>query len=69
MHPISRQNAAHYVWGGSCDGWHLVQATGLSNQGVVRLSKLLKPLAKIDAAHVWDVTEDGALILSTYDRS
>ena len=32
----------------------------ISNQGVVRLSKLLKPLAKIDAAHVWDVTEDAA---------
>jgi len=34
----------------------------ISNQGVVRLSKQLKPLAKFDAAHVWDVVEDGALI-------
>lgn len=28
--PVSRTNASHYVWGGTCDGWHLVQATGLS---------------------------------------
>src|SRR6267378_4665237 len=41
----------------------------ISNQGVVRLSKQLKPLAKIDAAHVWDVVEDGAgnLIAATGD--
>ncbi len=41
----------------------------VSNQGVVRLSKQLKPLAKIDAAHVWDVVEDGAgnLIAATGD--
>jgi len=30
MHPISRTTADHYVWGGNCDGWHLVRATGLS---------------------------------------
>ena len=28
--PISTQNAEHYVWGGSCEGWHLVRAAGLS---------------------------------------
>src|SRR5215212_3805708 len=28
--PISRASAEHYVWGGSCDGWHLARATGLS---------------------------------------
>ena len=28
--PISRQSADHYVWGGTCDGWHLVRATALS---------------------------------------
>jgi len=28
--PVSRAHAPHYVWGGTCDGWHLVQATGLS---------------------------------------
>lgn len=27
---ISKQNAAHYVWGGQCDGWHLVQNDTLS---------------------------------------
>jgi mannose-6-phosphate isomerase-like protein (cupin superfamily) len=30
MHPISRSHADHYVWAGTCDGWHLVRATGLS---------------------------------------
>src|SRR5258708_35024882 len=27
---ISIQTAEHYVWGGICDGWHLVRAAGLS---------------------------------------
>jgi mannose-6-phosphate isomerase-like protein (cupin superfamily) len=27
---IERSNAEHYVWGGNCDGWHLVKASGLS---------------------------------------
>ncbi|WP_153977780.1 cupin domain-containing protein [Paenibacillus xylanilyticus] len=27
---ISKQNAAHYIWGAQCDGWHLVQNEGLS---------------------------------------
>ena len=41
----------------------------ISNQGVVRLSKQLKPLAKLDAAHVWDVVEagNGNLIAATGD--
>lgn len=28
--PISAANASHYTWGERCDGWHLVQADGLS---------------------------------------
>lgn len=28
--PISVENADHYPWGGSCDGWHLVRAAGMS---------------------------------------
>ena len=28
--PISRDQADHYVWGGTCDGWHLVRSTALS---------------------------------------
>ena len=28
--PTSRATADHYVWAGTCDGWHLVRATGLS---------------------------------------
>ena len=31
MHsPIDRERAEHYVWGGSCDGWHLVRDAQLS---------------------------------------
>ena len=28
--PISIATAEHYNWGGSCDGWHLVHASGMS---------------------------------------
>ncbi|EKK5268593.1 cupin domain-containing protein [Cronobacter dublinensis] len=27
---ISKANAEHYLWGGDCDGWHLVKSGGLS---------------------------------------
>ncbi len=27
---VSKQNAEHYVWGGKCDGWHLVKKQNLS---------------------------------------
>src|SRR5262249_15437720 len=30
----------------------------LSNEGAIRLSRQLKPLATIDATHVWDLLED-----------
>ena len=28
--PISIQDAEHYVWGSSCDGWHLLKGDDLS---------------------------------------
>jgi len=28
--PIDTSTAEHYVWGGSCDGWHLLKSPGLS---------------------------------------
>lgn len=28
--PIDRTSAEHYVWGGVCDGWRLVNGTSLS---------------------------------------
>jgi quercetin dioxygenase-like cupin family protein len=28
--PISIETAAHYAWGGTCDGWHLVRSPALS---------------------------------------
>jgi mannose-6-phosphate isomerase-like protein (cupin superfamily) len=30
MEIVSRENAEHYVWGGVCDGWHLLKSSGLS---------------------------------------
>ena len=27
---ISSKNAEHYLWGGNCDGWHLLKSAGLS---------------------------------------
>ncbi len=30
LEPASRANAAHYLWGDQCDGWHLVRTEGLS---------------------------------------
>jgi hypothetical protein len=41
----------------------------VSNEGAVRLSRQLKPLAGLDATHVWDVAEDrdGNLYVATGD--
>ena len=30
MKPVSAANAEHYVWGGNCDGWHLLRTPKLS---------------------------------------
>lgn len=27
---VSQHNAEHYIWGGNCDGWHLLKSPGLS---------------------------------------
>ena len=27
---VSNETAPHYVWGGNCDGWHLVESNSLS---------------------------------------
>lgn len=42
----------------------------LSNEGVLRLSRQLRPLAELDAAHVWDLVEDrdGNLFVATGDE-
>ncbi len=42
----------------------------LSNEGVLRLSRQLRPLAGLDAAHVWDIVEDrdGNLFIATGDE-
>ena len=28
--PISKETGRHYIWGGNCDGWHLVETDSLS---------------------------------------
>ncbi len=42
----------------------------LNNEGVLRLSRQLRPLAGIDAAHIWDMVEDrdGNLLVATGDE-
>jgi hypothetical protein len=42
----------------------------VSNEGAIRLSRQLRPLASLDAAHVWDVAEDreGNLYAATGDE-
>src|SRR5437868_12857228 len=42
----------------------------VSNEGALRLSRQLKPLAGLDATHVWDVVEDrdGNLFVATGDE-
>ena len=42
----------------------------LSNEGVLRLSRQLRPLAGLDAAHLWDMVEDrdGNLYVATGDE-
>lgn len=27
--PVGKDNAAHYLWGGDCDGWHLLERSDL----------------------------------------
>src|SRR6516162_4708141 len=41
----------------------------VSNEGAVRLSRQLRPLAGLDATHVWDLAEDrdGNLYVATGD--
>jgi WD40 repeat protein len=45
-------------------------AAVVSNEGAIRLSRQLRPLASLDAVHVWDVIEDrdGNLIAATGDE-
>src|SRR5947209_15782162 len=42
----------------------------VSSEGALRLSRQLRPLAGLDATHVWDVVEDrdGALYIATGDE-
>jgi hypothetical protein len=44
-----------------------LKQTVVTNEGVIRLSRQLQPLAGLDAAHVWDVVEDkqGNLFVAT----
>src|SRR5437868_1853663 len=44
-----------------------LQQAVISNEGTLRLSRRLKPLAGVEAAHIWDVAEDkkGNLYVAT----
>jgi hypothetical protein len=59
----------HHSTPSSYDRAHLKGAV-VSSEGAVRLSRQLKPLAALDASHVWDVIEDAAgnLIVATGDE-
>ena len=47
-----------------------LKQTVISNEGAIRLSRQLKPLASLEARHVWDVVEDAAgnLLVATGDE-
>jgi hypothetical protein len=59
----------HHSSPSSYDRAHLKGAV-VSSEGALRLSRQLKPLAGLDATHVWDVVEDadGNLIVATGDE-
>jgi len=59
----------HHHSPGDYEKAHLKQ-TVLSNEGAIRLSRQLKPLAALEARHVWDVVEDRAsnLLVATGDE-
>jgi hypothetical protein len=71
--PAVAQAAKVKVWHhhtpGDYEKAHLKQ-TVISNEGSLRLSRQLKPLAALDATHVWDVIEDkaGNLFVATGDE-
>jgi hypothetical protein len=56
----------HHASAAAHERAHLEEAI-VSNQGALRLARRLKPLADLDASHVWDVIEDGtgSLLVAT----
>jgi hypothetical protein len=61
------------VWHHCTPGHHeraQLAGTVVTNEGALRLSRQLKPLAKLEAAHVWDLVEDrnGNLYAATGDE-
>src|SRR5947209_2247365 len=70
--PSFAQAAKVKVWHhGTPSSYDRAQLKGavVSSEGAVRLSRQLKPLASLDATHIWDVIEDGDgnLIVATGD--
>ena len=41
--PISKENAEHYVWGGRCDGWHLVGSDRVKNDELSVIEERMPP--------------------------
>jgi outer membrane protein assembly factor BamB len=67
--PAAKVKVWHHYTAAHHDKARLRHAV-LSNEGTLRLSRQLKPLAAIDATHVWDVVEDkhGNLFVATGDE-
>ena len=55
---MSKQNAAHYIWGAQCDGWHLVQNDKLS------IIHERMPAGTTETRHVHSVSPQFFFILS-----
>src|SRR4051794_23998047 len=67
--PAAKVKVWHHHTAGHQDKAHLKQAV-VSSEGSLRLARQLKPLAPLDATHVWDVAEDaqGNLLVATGDE-
>lgn len=55
---ISKENAEHYTWGDSCDGWHLVKTPRLS------VIQEVMPGGKSEVRHFHRVSEQFFYVLS-----
>jgi hypothetical protein len=67
--PAAKVKVWHHCTPGPYEKAQLKHAV-ISSEGALRLSRQLKPLAALDATHVWDVVEDreGNLFVATGDE-
>ncbi|EMC4267742.1 cupin domain-containing protein [Cronobacter sakazakii] len=55
---ISKANAEHYLWGGDCDGWHLVK-----NQNLSVIHELM-PVGRAEQRHYHEQSRQCFFVLS-----